>query len=54
MWLASLLALYPLVVCFQDGAREQIERGLQTLPLVRDGITETEIIELQLFAALAT
>ncbi len=42
----------PGAVLIFDGVLEDVDRALNTLPLVQDGIIETEIIELQPFAAL--
>jgi hypothetical protein len=42
----------PGAILIFDGIRVDVDRALKTLPLVHDGIIETEIIELQPFAAL--
>ena len=42
----------PGAILIFEGARDEIERALQTLPLVRARVISTELIELHPFAAL--
>lgn len=43
----------PGAVLIFDASREEVDSALQTLPLLREGLIETEVIELHPFAALA-
>jgi len=43
----------PGAILIFDGEREQVDRALGRLPLLRDGVIEAEITELHRFAALA-
>ena len=42
----------PGAVLILDGERGDVDRSLQLLPLLRDGIIEAEVIELHPFQAL--